>query len=40
MDMKPVLGPIDGMKAEANASVITKEELMRILDQIDKEKKG
>lgn len=40
MDMKPILGPIEGMKAEANASVITKEELKRLLAQLDKEKKG
>ena len=39
MDMMPMIGPVKGMKAEASASVITKEELKELITKIGKEKK-
>ena len=33
MDMMPMIGPVKGMKAEASASVITKEELKELIDR-------
>ena len=39
MDMMPMIGPVKGMKAEASASVITKEELKELIAKIGKEKK-